>query len=61
MNIKEIKKNEIAKLVRAGIIKNTAKGFVSTKKNQPVGLVKTVHGRHYYIEDFYSDMAKKIN
>ena len=58
--LKEIRKEEIAKLVKAGVIKNTGKGFVSTKYQQPIGLVKTVHGRHYYIEDFYADMAKRL-
>lgn len=59
--LKEISKQEIKKLIDANIIQNTGRGFVSVKKNQPVGLVKTVHGRHHYIEDWYSDMAKKLN
>ena len=59
--LKEIKKEEITRLINAGIIKNTGRGFVNTKRNQPVGLVRTVHGRHYYIEDWYSYMAKKLN
>ena len=59
--LKEIKKEEITKLIEAGFIKLSGKGgYVNPKKHQPVGLVKTVHGRHYYIEDFYADKAKTL-
>lgn len=58
--IKEISKEGIKKLIDAGIIKNTNKGFVNPKKRHPVGVVKTVHGRRRYIEDWYADMAKKL-
>ena len=60
--LKEISKQGIEKLIKAGFIKPSGKGgYVNPKKHQPVGIVKTVHGRHYYIEDWYSDMAKKLN
>lgn len=58
--LKEIKKDEIKKLVEKGFLKMTGRGYVNPKRNQPVGIVRTVHGRHYYIEDFYADMAKKL-
>ena len=38
----------------------TGRGYVNPKRNQPVGIVRTVHGRHYYAEDWYADMAKKL-
>ena len=59
-NLKEISKDGIQKLIKNGFLKNTGKGYVNPKRNQPVGLVKTVHGRHYYIEDFYADMAQRL-
>ena len=58
--LKEISKEGIEKLIKAGFIKNTGRGYVNPKKNQPVGCVRTVHGRHRYIEDFYSDLAKRL-
>ena len=59
--IKEINKNEIEKLIKAGFIKLSGRGgYVNPKTHQPVGIVKTVHGRHYYAEDFYADMAAKL-
>ena len=60
--LKEISKQGIKKLIEAGFIKLSGKGgYVNPKKHQPVSVVKTVHGRHYYIEDFYADMANKLN
>ena len=58
--IKEISKSGIEKLIKAGFLKNTNGGFVDSKKRQPIGVVKTVHGRHYYIEDCYFDIANKL-
>ena len=59
--MKEISKTGIEKLIKAGFIKLSGRGrYINPKKHQPVGLVKTVHGRHYYIEDFYADMANKL-
>lgn len=59
--LKEIRKKGIEKLIEKGFIKNTNKGYINPKRNQPVGVVRTVHGRHYYIEDWYADMAKKLS
>ena len=59
--MKEITKQEIAKLIKAGFIKPSGNGgYINPKKHQPVGLVKTVHGRHYYIEDWYGDKVKTL-
>ena len=58
--IKEITKEGIEKLIKAGFIKNTGQGYVNPKKNYRVGYYKTCGGRRY-IEDFYSDMANKLN
>lgn len=59
--LKEITKDGIAKLIKAGFIKPSGKGgYVNPKSHQPVGLVKTVHSRHYYIEDWYGDMAMRL-
>lgn len=35
-------------------------GYVNPKRHQPVGIVRTVHGRHYYTEDWYADKAKQL-
>ena len=59
--MKEITKEGIEKLIKAGFIKLSGKGgYVNPKNHQPVSIVKTVHGRHYYIEDFYSDVVKRL-
>lgn len=58
--LKEISKDGIKKLIEKGFLKNTGKGFINPKKNQSVGYYKTCGG-HRYIEDFYSDMADKLN
>ena len=59
--LKEISKQEIEKLIKAGIIKMSGKGgYVNPKRHQPVGIVRTVHGRHYYTEDWYADKAKQL-
>ena len=58
--MKEISKNEIQKLIEKGFLKNTGSGYVNPKKNYRVGYYKTCGG-HRYIEDWYSDMAKKLN
>lgn len=60
IKLKEISKEGIEKLIKAGFLKNTGKGYVNPKRNQIVGVVKTVHGRHRYIEDWYADMAEKL-
>ena len=59
--LKEISKTDIEKLIKAGYLKHSGKGgYVNPKRHHPVGLVKTVHGRHYYIEDWYADKAKQL-
>ena len=60
IKLKEITKEGIEKLIKAGFIRNTNKGYINPKKGQPVGYYKTC-GNHRYIEDFYADVAKKIN
>lgn len=58
--MKEISKEGIKKLEKNGFLKNTNMGYINPKKNQPVGYYKTC-GSHRYIEDFYADMADKLN
>ena len=57
--LKEISKQEIEKLIKANIIKNTGKGYVNPKKNYRVGYYKTCGG-HRYIEDKFADIAKRL-
>jgi hypothetical protein len=57
--LKEISKQEIEKLIKAGYLKNTGKGYVNPKKNYRVGYYKTC-GAHRYIEDWYADKAKNL-
>ena len=57
--MKKISKDEIEKLIKAGIIENTNQGYVNPKKDYRVGFYKTCGG-HRYIEDWYADMAKKL-
>ena len=59
--LKEISKDGIEKLIKNGFIKLSGRGgYVNPKTHQDVSVVKTVHGRHYYTEDFYADMAAKL-
>ena len=58
--LKEISKEGIQKLIKNRFLKNTADGYVNPKKNYRVGYYKTCGG-HRYIEDFYADMANKLN
>ena len=58
--LKEITKEGIKKLIKAGFIQNTGDGYVNPKGHQPVKIIKTVHGRHYYTEDWYADKAKNL-
>ena len=57
--LKEISKQEIEKLIKNGFIKNTHQGYINPKKNYRIGYYKTC-GNQRYIEDWYSDMAKKL-
>lgn len=60
--LKEISKDGIEKLIKAGIIRNTSEGYVNPKKNYRIGYYRTKGaGAKRYIEDFYADMAKKLN
>lgn len=59
--MKEISKDGIEKLIKAGFIRLSGKGgYINLKNHQPVGYYKTCGG-HRYIEDFFSDMANKLN
>ena len=58
--LKAISKEGIQKLIKNGFLKNTGKGYVNPKKNYRVGYYKTCGG-HRYIEDWYSDMANKLD
>ena len=58
--LKEISKAGIEKLIKNGYLKNTGQGYVNPKKKYRVGYYKTCGG-HRYIEDFYADIAKKLN
>ena len=61
LNLKEISKEGIRKLIKNGFIKLSSNGgYVNPKRNQTVGVIKTVHGRHYYIEDWYADTADRL-
>ena len=57
--LKEISKQEIEKLIKANIIKNTGKGYVISKNGYGVGYYKTCGG-HRYIEDKFADIAKRL-
>lgn len=60
--MKEISKEGIEKLIKAGFIKNTGEGYVNPKKNYRIGYYRTKGaGAKRYIEDFYADMAKKLD
>ena len=59
--MKEISKQGIEKLIEAGIIKNSGKGFVTAKGNRRIGYYKTVNGRHRYIEDYFIHLLKELN
>ena len=64
--MKEISKDGIKKLIKAGLIKNTNRGYVDPKRGNEygelvrIGYYKTVNGRHRYIEDKYADILKKL-
>ena len=60
--MKEISKEEIQKLIEKGFLKNPKNGYVNPKKNYRVGYYRTKGaGAKRYIEDFYVDMAKRLN
>ena len=58
--IKQITKQEIQKLLDAGIIKNTHRGYVNRKGND-VGYYRTSGAGHKrYIQDRYADKAQSL-
>lgn len=64
--MKEISKKGIDLLLKNGIIKNTHRGFVNPKRTDDdgcqmkVGYYPAMKGRHRYIEDWYANMAAKL-
>lgn len=48
-------------MIETGVVKKTGRGYVNPKSHQAVSIIKTVHGRHYYAEDWYADKANKLN
>ena len=58
--IKVITKKELQKLLDAGIIRNTHRGYVNRKGNE-VGYYRTTGvGKKRYIEDWYANKAQKL-
>lgn len=58
--IKEISKQDIQKLLDAGILRNTHRGYVN-KKGNPVGYYRTSGAaRKRWIQDWYADIAKSL-
>lgn len=55
--LKEIRKDEIKKLIDNGILKCTENGLVD-KKGELTGFYRTKH--HRYIEDKYVNIAQRI-
>ena len=64
--MKEISRANLDKLIKAGIIRNSDRGYVDTKKTEydgapfKVGFYRTVNGRHSYIQDEYADRAARL-
>lgn len=64
--MKEIKRKDLDKLIEAGIIRNSGRGYVDTRKKDfdgkpfKVGFYRTVNGRHSYIQDEYVNMVKTL-
>ena len=58
--IKEISKQDIQKLLDAGILRNTHRGYVN-KKGNPVGYYRTSGAaRKRWIQDWYADKVKEL-
>ena len=58
--IKQITKQEVQKLLDAGILRNTNRGYVNQKGYQ-VGYYRTTGAGHKrYIQDLYADKAQKL-
>lgn len=58
--IKQITKQEIQKLLDAGIIKHSHRGYIN-QNGSHIGYYKTTGAAHKrYIQDLYADKAKKL-
>ena len=58
--LKQITKQEIQKLLDAGVLRNTHRGYVNRKGNE-VGYYRTTGaGKKRYIEDWYANKAQKL-
>ena len=55
--IKQISKEQIEKLLKDGVIRNTHRGYVE-RNGEHVGYYKTC-GSQRYIEDYYVDLFNK--
>lgn len=55
--IKQISKQQIEKLLKDGVIRNTHRGYVKAN-GEHLGYYKTCGG-HRYIEDYYVDLFNK--
>ena len=64
--MKEISRENLDKLIKKGIIKNSNRGYVDTQRKDydgmpfKVGFYRTVNGRHSYIQDEYADKAARL-
>ena len=59
-HLKQITKQEIQKLLDAGIIRKSNKGYINCKGNE-VGYYRTTGSGHKrYIQDWYADKAKSL-
>lgn len=64
--MKEISRRNLDKLIAAGIIRNTCRGYVDTERKDydgtpfKVGFYRTVNGRHSYIQDEYANKAARL-
>lgn len=59
-HLKQITKQEIQKLLDAGIIRNSNKGYINRKGNE-VGYYRTTGcGHKRYIQDWYADKAQSL-
>ena len=56
--IKQISKQGIEKLLKAGIMRHTHRGYVNPKNGEHIGYYKTCGGKKY-IEDYYADLVMK--
>ena len=58
--MKEITKEGIEKLIKAGVLKNTGVGFINSKGRR-IGFYRTKGcAKRRYIEDYFADLALKL-